>query len=415
MKSLFLKLVMVLMVGVVYAGQPARKPFIQINIDGKSFKNGDILAVKPGQKLLMGVEFEGGRRDFCKFPDTYSDIAGTAQILSRGDNGLTYELNGTKAEWKLLKETFQFLPDDFIKANATANQSSTELIVSNVKFSQSVVKVNVKAVWQFSQSGQTKLEENTAEGTVYFKIAGASDVWYSSQNIQAGGIQNDIVQEKLVLVQSSCDSIEKNLFHLKFSAVQQAIRNLQSSVNALKSTIDEVKASNATYQTKVTFVGIPSDNPFKDIEVFSSSKASWDLLEPLVNDLKQQLGKLPGDPTKESKDELIKIISLYAGWQNKLPENIFQHLLLYIPEINVENMQLPKTLYSVAQQKAVPDYSQTVADFNAFLDQRIQQVPDEIQKISSTHSRLQAVRLFDGMLRSYFSSISWAEWKNTRE
>lgn len=415
MKSLFLILVLILMVSTVYAGQPARKPFIQINIDGKPFKNGDILTVKPGQKLLMTIELEGGRRDFCKFPDIYSDIAGTAQILARGENGLTYQINDIKAEWKLLKETYQFFTDDFIKANVSANQSSAELIVSNAKFSQSLVKATIKAKWQFSQSGQTTLEENIAEGIVYFKIAGASDAWYSSKNIQAGGIQNDIIQEKLILVQSSCDSIEKNFYRLKFPAVQQAIRNLQASVTALKSAIDEIKTGNPTYQAKVTFIGLPSDNSYRDIEVLSSVKASWDLLEPMVNDLKQQLGKLPDQATKESKDELIKLISNYVEWQNKLPENTFQRLLLYIPELNVENMQIPKTIHSVAQQKAVTDYSQTVTDFNAFLDQRIQQVPDETQKISSTQSRLQAVRLFDGMLRSYFSSISWAEWKNTRE
>ena len=53
---------------------------------------------------------EGGRRDFCKFPDAYADITGTAQILSRGDNGLTYMLNDKKAEWKLLSENVSFLP-----------------------------------------------------------------------------------------------------------------------------------------------------------------------------------------------------------------------------------------------------------------------------------------------------------------
>lgn len=415
MKSLFLKLVMVLMVGTVYAGQPARKPFIQINIDGKSFRNGDILTVKPGQKLLMDVELEGGRRDFCKFPDIYADIAGSAQILARGDNGLTYQINDTKAEWKLLKETFQFITEDFMKVNTKANQSSAELIVSNAKFSQSFVKATINAVWQFSQNGQTTQEFNFAEGTVYFKIAGSSDVWYSSQNIQASGIQNDLVQEKLVVIQTFCDSVENNFYHLKFPAVQQAIRNLQASVSALKLTIDEVKAGNPTYQTKVAFIGLPSDNPYSDIEIISSAKTNWDILEPLVNDLKQQLGKLPDQPTKESKVELIKMISNYAEWQNKIPENTFQHLLLYIPELNVENMKIPKNIHSIAEQKSVDDYSQTVTDFNVFLDQRIQQIPDEIQKISSTLSRLQAVRLFDQMLRSYFSSINWAEWKNTRE
>ena len=42
-----------------------------------------MLTVISGQKLMMSVEMEGGREDFCKFPDTYANIAETAQILSR--------------------------------------------------------------------------------------------------------------------------------------------------------------------------------------------------------------------------------------------------------------------------------------------------------------------------------------------
>ena len=42
------------------------------------------LTVTRGQKLNLEVEMEGGRRDYCKFPDAYADITGIAQILSRG-------------------------------------------------------------------------------------------------------------------------------------------------------------------------------------------------------------------------------------------------------------------------------------------------------------------------------------------
>lgn len=86
-----------------------------------------------------------------------------------------------------------------------------------------------------------------------------------------------------------------------------------------------------------------------------------------------------------------------------------------MPELNTETIQIPGNIRFIAEENTVTNYTQTYNDFNAFLDRRIAEVPAEIQKISSTQSRLQAVRLFDGMLRSYFSSINWAEWKNTRE
>jgi hypothetical protein len=414
MKSIFMILLLGLLVETVSAVQPVRKPFLQIKIDGKSFKNGDIITVSPGQKLNLVVELEGGRRDFCKFPDTYADIVGIAQILSRGDNGITYQLNGIKAEWKLQSEIFQFTSDNNMNVKSAADQNSAELTVSDSKFAQSFVKASVNATWQFIQEGKTIPEEDLAEETIYFKIAGSSDVWFSSQNIQAIGIKDDLVQEKLTLVQAACDSIEKNFYRLNFSAVQQAIRNLQGTVTTLKSTIDEVKQSNPSYQSKIVFLGLPSDHPYGDIEVFASIKADWVTLQPLVGDLKTQAGKLPAQPEKENKKELASLIGQYADWISKLPETTMKILPVYIPEFKLENIPLPGNLSAIVSNKSIPDYSQTLNDFNAFLDQRTEQIPNEIQLINSIHSRLQAVRLFDGMLRSYFSSISWADWQSTR-
>ena len=203
MRSLFLILLMVLMNGFGYGAQPLRKPFIQIKVDGKPHKSGDILTVKPGQKLLIGVEMEGGRRDYCKFPDTYADITGTAQILSRGKDGITYQINGEKAEWKLIKEEPLFLADQYLQVKADNNQLKAEINVSNEKFSQSFLKITIKTSWQFTRNDKTTQEENVARETIYFKVEGESDVWFSSQNIQATGIENELVQEKLEDVQSA--------------------------------------------------------------------------------------------------------------------------------------------------------------------------------------------------------------------
>jgi hypothetical protein len=135
----------------------------------------------------------------------------------------------------------------------------------------------------------------------------------------------------------------------------------------------------------------------------------------MLNDQKLQLSKLPAQPTPESSEQLVGIISSYNVWLKKLPENTFKVLSRYIPDLNSQKIQIPGNCYSVSYGKLLTDYSQTLNNFSAFLDQRIQQIPEEIHTISSTQSRLQIVKLFDGMLRSYVSSIYWAEWKNTRE
>ncbi len=411
MKRLLSFLIMVILVNTLIAVQPARKPFLQIKVDGVAYKSGGILTVTSGQKLTVNVELEGGRRDFCKFPDTYADITGTAQILSRGNDGLSYELDGIKAEWKLLSQKFLFAGDEFVTVKSQADQSNAEITISSAKFSQSFVKVTAKATWQFIREGKTIEEENLAEGTVYFKIAGSSDVWFSSPNVQAGGMRNEGVEENLVAVQAQFDSIENHFYKMNFSAIQQSVKTLQTSVNEVKTTIDEVKKNNTSYKANFVFIGLPSDKPYQHISFLASIKTDWGELDPLLQDIKLQLGKLPAQSSKENQNELLRLIGKYADWQQKLPENTFKILPRYMPEITLETVQIPESL----RQKSIGDYSQSLKDYAAFVDRRIEQATVESQKISSTQSRLQAVRLFDGMLRSYFSSINWAEWKNTRE
>jgi len=128
-----------------------------------------------------------------------------------------------------------------------------------------------------------------------------------------------------------------------------------------------------------------------------------------------EIGKLPDQPTDESKNLLVKQIGSYADWQSKLPEKTFEHLTQFIPEIDTDSIQMPEKLELIAKEKIVTDYTQTLNDFKSFIALRIKNVADETKRINSASTRIQAVRLFDGNLRSYFASINWAEWINTRK
>jgi hypothetical protein len=144
-------------------------------------------------------------------------------------------------------------------------------------------------------------------------------------------------------------------------------------------------------------------------------KTSWTTLEPLIQEIKQQTSELPEKETKEGKEQLVNLLEKYIDWQYKLPETTFQILPLYIPDLKPEDIQLPGNLQFIAEEKTVSNYEQTLGNYKAFLDKRLEVAAAETQKIGTTQTRLQAVRLFDGMLRSYFSSIIWAEWKDTRQ
>lgn len=414
MKKLFLLLVITILTGTSFAIQPLRKPFLQILVDGKTLKSGEVLLVKNGQKLKVEVEMQGGRRDYCKFPDTYADIAGTAQIMSRGDNGISYELDGKTSSWKISTEKAVFSSDQYLQIKPLENQKSAEITVSADNFEQTFLRIANTAKWQFTQNETKLVEENSAIETVFIRIQGKSDIWYHSQNIEASGIRNEVVQSKLIEVQVACDSIEANFYRINLGGIQQTIRNLQAKVNALKTTIDEIKAANPSYKVNVILNGLPSDNPFSDIETMGNIKNSWTASEQKVQEIKAELDKLSAQPTTENKDQLVNLIAKYNDLQYNFPEKTFTLLARYIPDIDLEKIKIPGNIHFIAEEKTVTDYPKTQQDYAGFLNQRIELIPQEIQRITSIHSRIQSFRLFDGMLRSYFSSIIWAEWKSTR-
>ncbi len=415
MKTFFLILVVVFMEGTLFAVQPVRKPFVVIKIDGASVKTGDVLTITNGQKLKMDVDLEGGRKDFCKFPETYSDLAGTAKILSKGDNGITYELNGKKAEWKLLNNNISFSGDENIQIQSTTNRSAAELTISNSKFIQTYLKIVIRANWIFSQEGINMHEENVAEGVVYFTTTKSDNVWFLKSNVKAVGSKDKVLEEKLYLVQDACDSIEHNMYHLNFQMVQQNIRKLQTSIGELKTTIDSIRSNNPSSKIDITFVGLPSDHPFNDIKHFALIKNSWSTLEPLLKEQKQTIGLLSNEPNNENKKELIKNITVYSDWFSKLPVQTSELLNKYAPDIHVDSITVPQQITRFQKDQSNQEYQNVLNGYKIFLDNRISKTTDESQKINNINNRMQAIRLFDGMLRSYFNSISWAEWINTRE
>ncbi len=415
MKTLCFFLVLVFAYSTLSAVQPVRKPFLRVKIDGKQVKVGELLTVTHGQKLKIEVEMEGGRRDFCKFPDEYADISGNAQILSRGDKGIIYEIEGKKAEWKLTSENVQFSGDKYITVEPIANQLCANLLVSKEKFAQSFIKASVKSTWQFKTGENVTQEEYSAEATVYFKVAGESDVWYLSKFIKANGIKNEVILEKLVQFQVLCDSIERNLYQLKFPLAQQNIRNLQVISGEIKNSIDEIKVANSTAKINVVISGLPSDEPYLDISMFTEIKNKWMPVDSLLTDIKQNLDRLPEQGNTESQNILAKLIRKYLDWQAKLPEKSFEHLRQYIPQLQAESIMVPPMVEKFAKSANSADYTKAKNEFGSFIEMRNQKAGSELMDINSVSTRIQAVRLFDGMLRSFFASIDWADWVNTRK
>lgn len=415
MKKLFLVLVFFSVNFISFAAQPLRKPFFQILVDGKDLKSGDVLLVTNGQKLKIEVKMEGGRRDFCKFPEIYADVTSSSQILSRGDDGITYERNGVTASWKLVAESAEFTSDQNISVKQLDEKGTAEIVVSANPFEQSFLRIVNTARWQFNQNETTLNEENKADEIIYIRIKGKSDTWFHSENIQVSGIKNELVQERLKAVQAACDSIRMSFYRINLTEIQQNIKNLRTEHTNLKAAIDEIKAGNTSYKLSVKFLGLPSDKPIADLESLLQLKTIWEEHEDQFTELEMELSELSHENNPTTAQKLIQLIEKYAAIQITLSEKNRSIVNLYFPEINLDELKLPENLDKIAKEKKLNDFPSTLDSFIQFIDRRSERVAIESHQISTAQSRAQAFRLLDGMLRSYFSSITWAQWQSSRD
>ena len=393
------------------SGQAAvRKPSVEIFVNGKMYQNGDEITVQKGQVLELKALQKGGRRDFVSYPDSYLKITPDMQVHSRGSNRLVYSEKGISSEWKLLSENATFSSDNqitFKKNPSSGNEASARIGVSD--FSRTYLKINLSTIWQLTSGEEQKTEKNESEAFIYFNIAGATDTWYVSKNIHSLGTKTDGVAAILNNIQNNFDTIEYHLTHLKYNEVQKDIRDLQVSVNSLNNNMQQERAKNPAFNTEIHFVGLPSDRSIADLDVFETLQMEWSRLNTFIHQQTSMINSASVNTVR-----LKTSIQKYLDWQYSLPDNWMVVMGLYIPQLNTDNVIVPATLQSILDENIAAD-SKSVDQMKAFLNSRIENIELEIQQITQIKSRLQAVKLFDGMLRSYFSSINWIEWENSRE
>ncbi len=397
----------------VFAQIEVRKPSVEVFINGKMYENGDEITVQKGEMLEVRVSQKGGRRDFVNYPDNYMKMTPDLQILKKGVNGLVYVNKGTKSEWRLLSEDAIFSSDEqlTIKENTSAfNEVSVR--VGGGDFSRTYLKINLNTVWQFTTGNEQKLEQNDSEAYIYLNVTGSTEIWFASKNIHVAGTKDEGIKEKLNFIQNNFDTIESNLIHFNYVQVQKDIRNLQSNVNLLSSYLQQLKSNNPAFRIEIHFVGLPSDRPINDLNVFERLQLEWSRLNTFI----QQEVAIMNDASTGNTEKLKASMQKYLSWQYGLPENWIAVMELYLPQINSEKILVSPQLQALIEDnQESKDIGSSLELIKAFFNQRIENIDAETKQIVQTKNRLQAVKLFDGMLRSYISSINWAEWENTRE
>lgn len=412
-----MKRVMILMMWIlasfqlVFGQTESRKPAIEIFINGKMYQNGSEITVQKGQMLEIKVLQRGGRRDFVNYPDNYLKMNPGMQVLSRGTNRIVYTEKGTSSEWKLISENAIFTSDNHVavkKNPSAANEAAVQVGVDD--FFRTYLKVHLNTIWQFTSGEEQKLEKNSSEALIYLNVAGSTNTWYVSKNIHSRGTKDDGIARQLDIIQNNFDTIEYNLIRLNYTLAQRDIRELQVNINLLSEQIQQLKAKNPAFSNEIHFVGLPSDRPIADLEILEKLETEWARMNIFISQQSSAINANPVDP-----DKMKTIIRKYLDWQYTLPDNWLIVMGIHLPNVGTEQILVPSNLQLLAEEAQEINNPSLTDQMKAFLTQREENIGNEVQQISQARSRLQAVKLFDGMLRSYISSINWVEWENNRD
>lgn len=403
--------------GQLYAAQPVRTPFVELFIEGERILNGAEIKVNKGQQFTLFAQIKGGRADFVQLPDTYADLGDGAKIISRNYNKLIYEKNGVTHKWEMIDENIDLETDTKIRLlanNELENKKQTDVFIPVDKVEKTYIKVKITSTWQYSNGTTSKTEQNTAEALIHLDIQGNTNVWFASPNIRAAGTEDKQVKEYLLAIQDSYNKIESLLNTFEFTSMMSEIQQLRSTVGQLESRIEYLVANEPTKHSDIFFVGLPSDKAISDIDDFRSLANAWSDLEKLVQEHQAKLNNLTKADDKLTRRNLLSQIKPFTSWEEALPGNSESLLTVYAKDFNWENTSIRSFLAFNPAEERINNIEQSLADYQRFLSNRQENMEAEKQKIQYALTRLQAVRIFDGMLMGFFSSLNFARWENTR-
>ncbi|MGQ7869728.1 hypothetical protein [Sunxiuqinia sp. sy24] len=417
-KVVVFALFMLVTLGQLFSAQPLRTPFIEMFIEGKRIVDGSEINVNKGQQFTLLTQIKGGRADFVQFPDTYADLGDDDKIISRSYNKLIYEKDGVVHKWEIIDEDIDLESDTKIKLlvnNELVNKQQTDVFIPVDKVEKTYIKVKVTTTWSYDNGTSTTTEQNTAESLIHLNIQGNTNEWFATPNIRAAGAKEEQVEEKLQAIQTSYDKIEMLLNTFEFTSMMGEIQQLRSTVGQLEDRIEYLVANEPTKHSDIFFIGLPSDQAISDIDDFRTLSTAWNDLEELVKKQQIKLHTITKADDKLTRRNLLGLIKPFISWEEALPGNAEALLQYYANDFNWENTNIRTFLAFNPAEERINNIEQSLVDFQRFLDNRAENIEAEKQKIQYALTRLQAVRIFDGMLMGFFSSLNFARWQNTRK
>jgi len=429
MRQIFIIFLLILSSLILNAKAP-RKPFVVLRINGKEYKSGSYIDVRPGEIIEIEAVLLGGRRDYCANPQVYANVGANTTITSQGENGMSFYIgDGTfRGTWSLTSEKAVFSAGTgaiITPVAATGNKNNIAKIeIPKSGYGQVFITVNMTTDWhyvRFTQAGRSEQNEtNKGKGTFYFKIQQEEGVWYSSANLSAKGVENFSVRNSLDRVQRSYDDIKQQILNKNFSNIDMYVNNLKNSVSDLKSTIENEKSKDANFECEVTFIGLPTTETMKHIKAFETLSVKWReqylICQDNVSKINDMLLKVR---TGLSTNILRSVFKNYINWGTSIPTSYPDFLTLYDPSSALTVASLPAKVmgwWTDANNDAsiLKNQFQTIQMLstlqNFYMDRMTKSV-DERQKVQDLIRDLEPVKQLDSQLKNYFMSQTWANFQ----
>jgi len=417
--------------GILKAESP-RKPFVVLRINGTEYKAGDIINVRPGERISVEAVLLGGRRDYCSNPQKYANMGKTTVITNQGEDGMSFYIgDGTfRGSWSLVTEIANFSGGtDVIITSPNSNpnsqkQNSAVIEIPQSGFGQVYVKIKVTTNWNYirnTQAGRSeKNETNEGSETFYFKIESEDGVWYSSANLTAKGVENFSVRNSLDAVQKSYDDIYNQMIAKNFSNINMYVNNLKSNISSLKSVIDREKSADPDFECDVTFIGLPTSLTMKHIQSMETLGTKWKELylisQENVTKINDMLLKVRNGL---SSNVLKSVFKNYINWGTSIPTGAVDFLTLYDPSSVLTAVALPGKVMGWWQDAnsdatILQNQFETIkmlSSLQHFYMDRMTSCVDERKKIQEILNELKPVKNIHQDLQNYFATISWATVK----
>lgn len=413
----------------ILGGDPPREPFVVLKVNGKTYKNGAEITVRPGERVKVEAVLMGGRRDYCSNPQKYANVGKNTVVESSGENGMSFNINSGqfRGKWSLTNEVAIFSSADALKITPIENaQLNREAMIEIPKdgFSKIYLKVQSKTNWHYVRhtpaGKKEKDEQNEGTSTFYLVLQMEEGVWYSSNNLMAKGLEDFTVRNEMDEVQKFYKLIEKYLLKKDYKNADIQIQNLKNYVAETKRAIDEAKQENAEYNCDVTFIGLPTDLSMEHLNKVQTMSNKWKgrYLISQANVVKIN-NMLLDYQMGFSANVLKSVFKNYINWGSGLPTGAENFLTLYDPSNMLGVIDMPRTVmswYMDAQSDAsiLKNQVETIkklSELREFYLNNMSNFVEERKKLQEIINDLKPVKERNDALIGYFNSVSWATWQ----